>query len=252
MIRWLAVAFFIQIPIDIAFNMQQRLPHWYYITIQVGQPPCLPATSLACYAQLCCISFAVVLCREWCISMSNLLSLCFCHFCLPLKDSRCAMYPLPAICTVCLTPQFDTQCHQPLQLSTPIWVWQVTDMLAGAGAGLPAGHGHCVAVLQGICQQEEYAGRQSVANQAQLPRYAPRHCCQCCPSAATASSCMGLHDLRSIICSACNSPLVSCTQPASTPWMPCCVCQLTNSSPVSVHSILSEHILTVACPIPAL
>ena len=38
MIRWLAVAFFIQIPIDIAFNMQQRLPHWYYITIQVGSP----------------------------------------------------------------------------------------------------------------------------------------------------------------------------------------------------------------------
>ncbi|KAL3159544.1 hypothetical protein ABBQ38_009960 [Trebouxia sp. C0009 RCD-2024] len=35
MIRWLAVAFFIQIPIDIAFNMQQRLPHWYYITMQV-------------------------------------------------------------------------------------------------------------------------------------------------------------------------------------------------------------------------
>ena len=35
MIRWLAVAFFIQIPIDIAFNMQERLPHWYYITIQV-------------------------------------------------------------------------------------------------------------------------------------------------------------------------------------------------------------------------
>jgi hypothetical protein len=38
MIRWLAVDFFIQIPIDIAFNMQQRLPHWYYITIQVGSP----------------------------------------------------------------------------------------------------------------------------------------------------------------------------------------------------------------------
>ena len=36
MIRWLAVAFFIQIPIDIAFNMQERLPHWYYITIQVS------------------------------------------------------------------------------------------------------------------------------------------------------------------------------------------------------------------------
>lgn len=37
MIRWLAVAFFIQIPIDIAYNMQQRLPHWYYITIQVSK-----------------------------------------------------------------------------------------------------------------------------------------------------------------------------------------------------------------------
>ena len=36
MIRWLAVAFFIQIPIDIAYNMQERLPHWYYITIQVS------------------------------------------------------------------------------------------------------------------------------------------------------------------------------------------------------------------------
>lgn len=36
MIRWLAVAFFIQIPIDIAYNMQQRLPHWYYIIIQVS------------------------------------------------------------------------------------------------------------------------------------------------------------------------------------------------------------------------
>lgn len=35
-IRWLAVAFFIQIPIDIAYNMQERLPHWYYITIQVS------------------------------------------------------------------------------------------------------------------------------------------------------------------------------------------------------------------------
>lgn len=36
MIRWLAVAFFIQIPIDIAYNMQERLLHWYYITIQVS------------------------------------------------------------------------------------------------------------------------------------------------------------------------------------------------------------------------
>ena len=36
MIRWLAVAFFIQIPIDIAYNMQQRLSHWYYIIIQVS------------------------------------------------------------------------------------------------------------------------------------------------------------------------------------------------------------------------
>ena len=40
MIRWLAVAFFIQIPIDIAYNMQQRLPYWYYITIQVSQHAC--------------------------------------------------------------------------------------------------------------------------------------------------------------------------------------------------------------------
>lgn len=40
MIRWLAVAFFIQIPIDIAYNMQERLPHWYYITIQVSFTLC--------------------------------------------------------------------------------------------------------------------------------------------------------------------------------------------------------------------
>ena len=40
MIRWLAVAFFIQIPIDIAYNMQQRLPYWYYITIQVSSHKC--------------------------------------------------------------------------------------------------------------------------------------------------------------------------------------------------------------------
>lgn len=59
-------------------------------------------------------------------------------------------------------------------------------MLAGAGAGLPAGHGHCVAVLQSICQQEEYVGRHFVADQAQLSRYAPPtlllmlpFCCRC-------------------------------------------------------------------------
>ena len=45
MIRWLAVAFFIQIPIDIAFNMQQRLPHWYYITIQASCGPDMHLTS---------------------------------------------------------------------------------------------------------------------------------------------------------------------------------------------------------------
>lgn len=35
LVRWLAVFFFIQIPMDIAFRGQQRLAHWYYISIQV-------------------------------------------------------------------------------------------------------------------------------------------------------------------------------------------------------------------------
>lgn len=51
MIRWLAVAFFIQIPIDIAFNMQQRLTHWYYITIQVSS-----ACHLACLPWQCSLT----------------------------------------------------------------------------------------------------------------------------------------------------------------------------------------------------
>ena len=52
-------------------------------------------------------------------------------------------------------------------------MWQAKTMLHGAGVGLPAGDGHCAAVLQGLCEQEECAGGQDVANQAQLPRYAP-------------------------------------------------------------------------------
>ena len=35
LVRWLAVFFFIQIPMDIAFRGQQRLARWYYISIQV-------------------------------------------------------------------------------------------------------------------------------------------------------------------------------------------------------------------------
>ena len=50
-------------------------------------------------------------------------------------------------------------------------------MLCGAGVGLPAGDGHCVAVLQSLREQEECAGGQNVAHQAQLPRYAPMTLC---------------------------------------------------------------------------
>ena len=35
LVRWLAVFFFIQIPMDIAFRGQQRLARWYYISVQV-------------------------------------------------------------------------------------------------------------------------------------------------------------------------------------------------------------------------
>ena len=44
-------------------------------------------------------------------------------------------------------------------------------MLFGAGAGLPAGDGHCAAILQSLCEQEECAGGQNGADQTQLPRY---------------------------------------------------------------------------------
>lgn len=57
MIRWLAVAFFIQIPIDIAYNMQQRLPYWYYITIQVNLHPCLPHLSQTFCCAVCATSY---------------------------------------------------------------------------------------------------------------------------------------------------------------------------------------------------
>ena len=36
LVRWLAVFFFIQIPMDIAFRGQQRLARWYYISVQVN------------------------------------------------------------------------------------------------------------------------------------------------------------------------------------------------------------------------
>jgi len=60
MIRWLAVAFFIQTPIDIAFNMQQRLPHWYYITIQVGSATSLSTCPPTPTFQLCTIWLSTI------------------------------------------------------------------------------------------------------------------------------------------------------------------------------------------------
>ena len=80
MIRWLAVAFFIQIPIDIAYNMQERIPHWYYITIQVRcklgaaalPSSCIPAA--AGWGQFCPPSMQPCL--------------CCCHFCKLLTQSN--------------------------------------------------------------------------------------------------------------------------------------------------------------------
>ena len=52
-------------------------------------------------------------------------------------------------------------------------IYLAENMLHGAGVRLPAGDGHCAAVLQSLCEQEECAGGQNVAHQTQLPRYAP-------------------------------------------------------------------------------
>ena len=47
LVRWLAVFFFIQIPMDIAFRGQQRLARWYYISIQVtAVVVCITVTTL--------------------------------------------------------------------------------------------------------------------------------------------------------------------------------------------------------------
>ena len=111
---------------------------------------------------------------------------------------------------------------------TFVCMCQAKNMLHGAGVGLPAGDGHCVAVLQSLREQEECAGGQNVANQAQLPRYAPTTLCMlsCFPE-----------EYRHMLC--CNDPS------QGTPLPPTSPCSLPPCSLPSISCLLCLP----ACPI---